>query len=134
MKKLFNWAITKIKEFLRWIWQECKDWRTIVLLSVVILIVYSPVWGGYLLFWIFRWKWALILATACLAFWAGPFSPFFVLCVSITLGLKKLFRRLRKKDKGEDELTEDGNERTAEPKTKDKPSKKKKKKKANAEE
>lgn len=97
MKRLFNWLKNKIINFLRWIWQECKDWRTIVLLVFVILVVYSPVWVGYLLFWIFRWKWAIVFATASLAFWAGPFSPFFVLCVSITLGIKRFFSKCKRK-------------------------------------
>ena len=97
MKKIFNWIKNKIVNFLRWIWQECKDWRTLVLLLFVIIIVYSPVWVGYLLFFIFKWQWALVLATACLAFWVGPFSPFFVLCVSITLGIKKIFSKIKRK-------------------------------------
>ena len=97
MKKIFNWIKNKIVNFLRWIWQECKDWRTLVLLLFVIIIVYSPVWVGYLLFFIFKWQWAVVLATACLAFWVGPFSPFFVLCVSITLGIKKIFSKIKRK-------------------------------------
>jgi hypothetical protein len=97
MKRFFNWLKNKIVNFLRWIWQECKTPSTIVLLLFVILTVYSPVWVGYILFWIFRWKWALVLATACLAFWIGPFSPFFVLCVSITLGIKKIFSKIKRK-------------------------------------
>ena len=97
MKRFFNWIKNKIVDFLRWIWQECKDWRTLVLLLFVIIVVYSPVWVGYLLFFIFKWKWALVFATAGLAFWVGPFSPFFVLCVSITLGIKKLVSQIKKK-------------------------------------
>lgn len=97
MKRFFNWLKNKIVNFLRWIWQECKTPSTLLLLLLVVIVVYSPVWVGYVLFFIFGWKWALVLATACLAFWLGPFSPFFVLCVSITLAIKKIFSKLKKK-------------------------------------
>ena len=85
--------ITKLKNrfirFCRWIWQECKDIKTFLLLLLVIAVVYSPVWGGYLLHAIFGWKWASVMASACLVFWAGPFTPFFPICVGITLSIKR---------------------------------------------
>lgn len=69
--------------FCRWIWQECKDIKTFLLLLLVIAVVYSPVWGGYLLYAAFKWKWASVMASACLVFWAGPFTPFFLICIGI---------------------------------------------------
>ncbi len=102
MKNLVRKIIDKIKNFLKWIWGECKDWRTILLLLGVIVVVYSPVWVCYLLYIIFRWNWSFAVATAVLAFWVGPFTPFFPLCIAITLGIKKrvvrFARRIRKKD------------------------------------
>lgn len=90
----------KIRSFLWWIWQECRDVKTLALLAVVIVIVYSPVWGGVLLHWLFRWKWALAAATGCALFWAGPATPFFPLCVAITLSIKKGIQ-LRKRKRQE---------------------------------
>jgi len=91
----------KIKNFFMWIWEECKDWHTIVMLAVVIVVMYSPVWGGYLLHAIFGWKWCSAVSTAVLVFWAGPFTPFFPVCVGITLSIKKAFSKFkqRKTDK-----------------------------------
>lgn len=80
----------KIKNFFAWIWKECKDWHTIVLLALVIVVMYSPVWCGYLLHLIFGWGWCSVVASAYLLFWARPFTPFFPLCIGITLSLKKL--------------------------------------------
>lgn len=41
--------INKLKDkfinFCRWVWSECKDVKTFLLLLVVIAVVYSPVWG-----------------------------------------------------------------------------------------
>lgn len=82
--------VAKVKSFLYWIWQQCKDWRTVALLAGVSAVAYSPVWGGFLLRAIFGWKWAGIMATAVMLFWAGPMTPFFPLCVAITLAIKKI--------------------------------------------
>lgn len=64
--------ITKLKDkfihFFRWIWKECKDVRTFILLMIVSAVVYSPVWGGYLLSALFGWEWASVMASACLVF------------------------------------------------------------------
>lgn len=75
---------------IEWIKNECKDWKTFIIFVCVIMVVYSPVWVGYILFFVFKWKWCLAMATAILVFWAGPFTPFFPLCIIITLGIKKL--------------------------------------------
>ena len=89
--------ISKLKDkfvrFCRWIWQECKDTKTLLLLLLVIAVVYSPVWGGYLLYAIFGWEWASVMASACLVFWAGPFTPFFPICIGITLAIKRRSER-----------------------------------------
>lgn len=92
----------KIASFCWWIWRECKDVKTLLLLLLVIVVVYCPVWGGFLLHWLFRWKWALAAATACLLFWAGPATPFFPLCVGLTLAIKKALQtRKNRKHKEE---------------------------------
>ena len=67
----------KFINFCRWVWSECKDVKTFILLLAVIAIVYLPVWGGYLLSAIFGWTWASVMASTCLVFRAGPFTPFF---------------------------------------------------------
>ena len=92
-KKLWE----KTKNFFKYIWSECKDWRTVALLVLVVIVIYSPVWVGYLLFFLFKWKWCLAASSAVAAFWAGPFTPFFPLCITITFALKKLFRVILKR-------------------------------------
>ena len=97
MKKLFNWAKKKIIDFLKWLWQECKDWRTFVLLVIVCVVIGFPVWGGYLLYFITGWEWTLIVATALLAFWWLPGAPYFAVCVAVTLAIKRFFERRKEK-------------------------------------
>ena len=83
----------KIKHFCRWVWRECRDIKTLLLLLLVVAAGYSPVWGGYLLHALFGWEWASIMASACLLFWAGPFTPFFPICIGITLAIKRRTER-----------------------------------------
>lgn len=92
LKKGYN----KAKKFIKYVWQECKDWRTFLILLIVMAVVYSPVWFCYLLYGLFGIKWCLAVATACLAFWAGPFTPFFPICLAITCGIKRIIAKMQK--------------------------------------
>lgn len=97
MKKMFEKIWEKFKNFCKWVWGECKDWRTLVIFFIVVFVMYSPVWGGYLIHALFDVKAASVVATAYLAFWAGPLTPFFPLCIAITLGIKRFFEKFKKK-------------------------------------
>lgn len=87
----------KIINFCRWLKSEIKDKNTAILFLIVVAIMYAPVWCGYLLYFLFRWSVCFVVASAYLAFWAGPFTPFFPLCIAITLFLKKLFEKRQEK-------------------------------------
>ena len=95
----------RIKNFLLWIWSECKDKRTVALLLLVMAVMHAPVWGGYLLHALFGWEWCSVAASAYLLFWAGPFTPFIPLCIAITLWIKRRFEKThpqaRPKGKGD---------------------------------
>lgn len=105
--KTFEKIKTKFINFCKWIWNECKDWHTLVLLIIVVVLMYTPVWGGYLLHILFGVKWGSVVATAYLAFWAGPFTPYFPLCIAITFGIKRLIEKIKGK-KGKDADSENG--------------------------
>ena len=99
MKKESN-SKEKEHKVLNWLKEECKDWRTFVIFIIVLVIMYSPVWLGYLLYYIFHLKWCMVMATVVLTFWAGPFTPFFPLVIAVTLFVKKIIR-IKEKKKGE---------------------------------
>ena len=99
MKILINKLINKAKEFFKWVWHECKDWRTLVLLGIVCLVLGLPVWGGVLVGLLFHWEWAYAVAAVCWAFWMLPGAPYFALCVSITLVIKRFFEKRAEKVK-----------------------------------
>lgn len=103
---MFEKLKNKFINFCKWIWSECKDWHTLVLLIIVVVLMYTPVWGGYLLHLIFGVKWGSAVATAYLAFWAGPFTPYFPLCITITFALKRLIEKISGKKNKKDNQDE----------------------------
>ena len=100
-KSWFNnfirWMKLKLKKLWRYIKSEITDVKTFIIFAIVVAVVYSPVWLCYILYFVFKWKWCFVVASSCLAFWAGPFTPFFPLCIAITLGIKKIMRRIFQK-------------------------------------
>ncbi len=88
----------RLKRFFKWIKKECKDYRTFIILLVVVFVVHTPIWGGILLYKIFKLKWGLAMATTVSVFWLGPFTPFFPICIAITFGIKKILEKNRRKN------------------------------------
>lgn len=98
--KLKRWIVKLFKKllaFIKWVWDECRNWQTLLLLAGVCLVIGAPVWVGGILWFVFGLKWALAMAIGCLAFWWLPATPFFVLSITITLALKKWGRKILSK-------------------------------------
>lgn len=83
----------RINRLSEWLKANLADKTTILLLAAVIIMMYAPVWGGYLLFVLLGWRWCFCVASAYLAFWAGPFTPFFPCCIAITIFLKRMLKQ-----------------------------------------
>lgn len=97
--------IGKVKNFIKWIWSECKDWRTLVVFIIVYCVVMSPVIVGYTLYFVTKNEWHLTYASVWLLFWFGPFTPLIPLCIAISLGIKKLLK-IKKKHQEEKQAKE----------------------------
>ncbi len=104
MKRLITKLKERLRNFFRWVFEECRDVHTLILFAVVVVLMYFPVWGGYLLYFLFDLTWCSVVASAYMLFWAGPFTPFFPLCIAITLSLKKVWevRKQKKKHPGKE--------------------------------
>lgn len=96
MKKLVTNIIDKLRQFLSRVWTECRDARTLAIFLVVVFLMYTPTWGGYLMHALFGWKTGSVIASAYTLFWAGPFTPFFPVCLAITFAIK---RKMEQKDR-----------------------------------
>jgi hypothetical protein len=84
--------LKKEVKLFEWLKEECKDWRTILIFFIVCVIMYIPTWGGYLVYFIFKPKVALTVASVYAAFWLGPFTPFIGIAIAITLVIKKIMK------------------------------------------
>ena len=84
-----------------WIFYNIRDWRTDIIFSLVFVILYSEVWCPYLIGFI-CWENESLrhtmfgIGSACWLFWAGPGTPFLVICITITIGIKALFDKFHK--------------------------------------
>lgn len=95
MRVLWN----KIKQFVKWLWQQLKDWRNLVILGVVVAVVSSEVWVPYLLGLLTGDAWWYAVGTACWVFWLGPFTPFWPLCIALTLGIRRVIDAISDRDR-----------------------------------
>lgn len=93
----FKKILNKIKKFIKWVWQECKDWRTLVIFCIVWVILMAPFFVGYILYFVTKNAWHLTYSNAWILFWAGPFTPTIPLCLVITFAIKRLFDKLKNK-------------------------------------
>ena len=95
----------KFKRFWKWVWfliafpwvwvfYNIRDWRTAIIFGIVFLALSSEVWVPYLLGVIFNNNWLLGVGTACWLFWLGPGTPFMVICIIVTIGVKTLWNKI----------------------------------------
>ena len=93
MKKFFKKIGSGIKKILL----QLKDKTNIVIFILTFLIVSSEVWVMYLLYFITGNAWFLGIGTACWGFWLAPFTPFLPLCIAITIAVRKIYDKIRKR-------------------------------------
>ena len=99
MEKISCW-IHKIIQIIK---EELKDPFTFLLFFIVMVVMYSPAWGGYLLYFMSKQVWFAALASAYVAFWAGPFTPFFPLCIALTLWIRRVLFKITEREKENEE-------------------------------
>ncbi len=93
LKKL--WA--KLVRFVKGILRELGDIHNLLIFGIVVLVMTIPIWLLYLLGILLECTPLIAVGTVYWAFWMGPMTPFFPLCVAIALGLRKALDRYRAK-------------------------------------
>lgn len=103
-KRFWKWAWYLCAFPFIWIWVNIRDWRTALIFIFVALIVSSEVWIPYLIA-VICWDNEAIrismlsVGSACWLFWIGPGTPFLVICIGITIGIKALFNKIKYRHK-----------------------------------
>ena len=80
-----------------WCWQELRDWRTFLVFVITMLVIGSEVWVPLILGLIFNNTGLLAFAGTMEAFWLLPGTPFIAICIAITIGIKALIDKNKKK-------------------------------------
>ena len=96
-KRFLKWCWFLIAFPWKWLWVNIRDWRTLVIFVITVLVVGSEVWVPLLLGWIFDNYWLLGIAATCQLFWLGPGTPFLIICIVITIGVKGLINKIKEK-------------------------------------
>lgn len=97
-KRFWKWVWYLIAFPWVWVFYNIRDWRTAVVFGAVFLVLSSEVWVPYLLGVIFSNAWLIGVGTACWLFWLGPGTPFMVICIIVTIGVKSLWNKITKKN------------------------------------
>lgn len=87
MKKIFQ----KIVDFCKWIWSQVKDWHNLIILLIVAPLFFClcVFLVALVLFFTDGKIHIIVAASSVTAFWAGPFTPFWPLCIAITLAIRR---------------------------------------------
>ena len=91
----------RVKAFCIWLIKQLKDKTNIIIFIVVALVVASEVWVPYLLAIITGVEWWWAVGSACWAFWLAPLTPFIPLCLAITAIVRKIYDKIKGKNKKE---------------------------------
>ena len=103
-KWIWHWIIFPFK----WIFINIRDWRTALIFVIVFLLVSSEVWIPYLIGFI-GWNneplriTMFSVGSACWLFWAGPGTPFLVICIGLTIAIKGVFNKIKERKKRKNE-------------------------------
>lgn len=100
-KRFWSWVWYLIAFPFVWLFYNIRDWRTFVIFLIVVLVVGVEVWLPLLLGFI-TWgtdfsKIMFSVAGVCELFWLGPGTPFLLICLFLTIGIKALFNTIKSK-------------------------------------
>ena len=103
-KRFWLWVWYFISFPVKWIWLNIRDWRTAIIFVIVFLVISCEVWIPYLIGFI-TWgtsfsKIMLGVGSTCWLFWLAPGTPFLVICIGVTIGVKELFNKIEEKKNG----------------------------------
>ena len=96
-KRFWKWVWYLIAFPWVWVFYNIRDWRTAIIFVITFVVLSSEVWVPYLLGLIFNNNWLIGVGTACWLFWLGPGTPFMVICIIVTIGVKTLWNKITKK-------------------------------------
>ena len=99
-KRILKWIIYLCVFPFKWLWVNIRDYRTAIIFALVFIVLSSEVWVPYLIGVI---CWAnepvrismFSVGSACWLFWLGPGTPFLVICIGLTIGVKALFNKIK---------------------------------------
>lgn len=81
-----------------WIWINIRDVKTAIIFLIVLIVYGASVWVPYLIYFITKSNWWLAAGSAAWIFWLGPGTPFLVLCIGTTMGIKAIINKITRRE------------------------------------
>lgn len=102
-QRFWSWVWYLIAFPFVWLFYNIRDWRTFVIFVLVVVVVSIEIWLPLLLAFI-TWgsdfsKIMLGVAGTCELFWLGPGTPFILICTFLTIAIKGMFNKIKRKQK-----------------------------------
>ena len=107
MRKFWKMVWWWFKTPFVWIKDNIKDWRTLIIFAIVLIVMSSSVWLPLLFGIITGNGWFYGIASAVFIWWQLPGSPFIMICIGITIGIKALFNKIRGKHENKNKQIEE---------------------------
>ena len=81
-----------------WFKDNLKDFKTLIIFLIVLIVLSSEVWVFYLLA-LLSWgssfsKWCLGIGSSFWLFWLAPFTPFLPICIFLTMLIKGILNKI----------------------------------------
>lgn len=91
----------KIKKILfypfKWIKENIKDSLTAIIFVIVVVVLSSGVWAPLLIGFLLDKEYLIAIGGATWLFWIGPGTPFLVLSVGLTMGIKATINKIKQR-------------------------------------
>lgn len=107
MRKFWQTIWKWLKAPFIWIKDNIKDWRTAVIFAIVLIVMSSSVWIPLLIGIITQNAWFYATAGTVFIWWQLPGTPFIMLSIGITIGIKSLFNKVRRKREDKNKQVEE---------------------------
>lgn len=89
--------LQKLKRFWLNVLKQLKDKTNIKIFIIVLIVMYSPTWLLLPIGCVFKNAAFISTAIAYAVFWAGPCTPFFPIIIGITLFIRKILNKFKKR-------------------------------------
>lgn len=93
-RRFWLWVWFYLSFPFKWILLNIRDIKTAIIFIIVLMVYSASVWVPYLVYFITKSPWWLAAGSTVWIFWLGPGTPFLILCIGTTIGIKAIINKI----------------------------------------